>query len=69
MLISQGTIDDTVDGRLIEKVSALSVLMDDPGLVDIALPMPDEGVAGEPVVEDDFQAVLSHMASANANAA
>ena len=69
LLISEGTIDDTVDGRLIEKVSALSVLMDDPGLVDIALPMPDEGVAGEPVVEDDFQAVLSHMASANANAA
>lgn len=69
LLISQGTIDETVDGRLIDKVSALSVLMNDPGLVDVALPMPDEGFAGEPAVEDDFQAVLSHMASANATAA
>ncbi|WP_199504799.1 DEAD/DEAH box helicase [Qipengyuania sp. YIM B01966] len=61
LLVSEGSIDDAVNGRLVEKVSALAVLMDDPGLVDIALPMPDEGLGGAPAAEDDFQAVLAHV--------
>lgn len=62
LLVSEGSIDDTVNGRLADKVSALAVLMNDPGLVDIALPMPDEDTGGEPAAEDDYKAVLSHMA-------
>lgn len=69
LLVSEGTIDDTVNGRLIDKVSALAILMDDPGLVEIALPMPDEGMGGAPAAEDDFQALLDHMVDDDAVAA
>ncbi len=61
LLISRGTIDETVDARLIEKVEALSTLMDDPGLVQVALPSADEGEDGTPVFEDDMTAVLAHF--------
>ncbi len=61
ILISEGTIDGAVDGRLFDKVGALSVLMNDPGLVQIALPASDEGEDGNPVFEDDVAAVLAHI--------
>jgi hypothetical protein len=61
LLISEGTIDDAVDGRLFDKVGALSVLMNDPGLVQISLPSSDEGEDGNPVFEDDVAAVLAHI--------
>jgi SNF2 family DNA or RNA helicase len=61
LLISAGTIDDSVDGRLVDKVTALARLMDDPGLVQIALPSADEGVGGTPAFVDDLQAVIAHM--------
>lgn len=61
ILISEGTIDDAVDGRLFDKVGALSVLMNDPGLVQIALPASDEGEDGNPVFDDDVSAVLAHI--------
>lgn len=41
LLISQDSIDEDVDSRLREKVIALSILMDDPELVRVALPEPD----------------------------
>ncbi|MDP7149409.1 MAG: hypothetical protein QGI70_00375 [Paracoccaceae bacterium] len=66
LLISAGSIDDSVDGRLAEKVSALSLLMDDPGLVQIALPSADEGSGGTPAFDDDYQAIAAHFASGNA---
>ncbi|MGQ4596743.1 SNF2-related protein [Nocardia sp. R6R-6] len=59
LLLSRGTIDEKVDGRLREKVIALSKLMDDPGLVQVALPEPDIHVAERAVTEDDASAVLS----------
>ncbi|RWC38438.1 MAG: DEAD/DEAH box helicase [Mesorhizobium sp.] len=61
LLISSNTIDNTVDGRLHDKVRALSRLMDDPGLVQISLPSPDEGEGGAPAFEDDWQAVAGHV--------
>lgn len=66
LLISAGSIDDSVDGRLAEKVGALSLLMDDPGLVQIALPSADEGSGGTPAFDDDYQAIAAHIAAGNA---
>lgn len=59
LLLSRDTIDETIDGRLREKVIALSKLMDDPGLVQVALPEPDMHAAERAVTEDDALAVLS----------
>ena len=61
VLMSGGTIDEAIDARLIEKVKALSTLMDDPGLVQVALPNADEGEGGTPVFEDDVTAILDHL--------
>ena len=66
LLMSAGSIDDSVDGRLAEKVSALSLLMDDPGIVQIALPSADEGSGGTPAFDDNYQAVAAHIAAGNA---
>ena len=69
VLMSGGTIDDTVDARLIDKVEALSILMNDPGLVQVALPNADEGEGGTPVFEDDVTAILAHLEGPDARAA
>jgi len=61
LLLSERTIDDTVDGRLREKVTALSRLMNDPGLVRLALPEPEEGHSDPPARDDDLQAVIGHV--------
>ena len=61
LLMSEGSIDETVDGRLRDKVIALSRLMDDAGLVRAALPEADEGAPEAPAFVDDMEAVLSHM--------
>lgn len=66
LLISAESIDDSVNGRLVEKVAALARLMDDPGLVRIALPSSDEGAGGMPAFEDDFSAVTAHLKLNNA---
>lgn len=69
ILMSEGTIDEAVDARLFEKVEALSTLMDDPGLVQVALPSADEGEGGTPVFEDDVTAIVAHLEHADARAA
>jgi SNF2 family DNA or RNA helicase len=61
ILASADSIDDAVDGRLRHKVTALSQLMNDPGLVQVALPEPDEGQTSPPIQVDDIQAVLAHL--------
>ncbi len=61
VLQSEGSIDDGVTARLQSKVWALSLLLDDPGLVLVSLPEPDEGHAGPPTFSDDIQAVLTHI--------
>ena len=61
VLTSIDTIDDSVDWRLRDKVKALSKLMNDPGLVQVALPEPDEGNAGPSVHQDDIQAIVAHL--------
>jgi hypothetical protein len=66
LLISASSVDDLVHGRLVEKVSALSKLMDDPGLVQIALPSSDEGGGGTPAFDDDYSAVAAHLAADDA---
>lgn len=61
LLISRDSIDESVDGRLRDKVTALAQLMNDPGLVQVALPETDEDHAAPPVFADDMQAVASHL--------
>lgn len=66
LLLSEGSIDQSVDRRLREKVVALSILMDDRGLVDVSLPEVD----GEDAAEDhalessDVDAITAHLAGA-----
>lgn len=64
VLTSIDTIDDSVDWRLRDKVKALSKLMNDPGLVQVALPEADEGDIGPPIHKDDLQAVVAHLSGA-----
>jgi hypothetical protein len=68
-LVSGGTIDDAVDGRLQDKVRALSTLMNDPGLVQVALPAADEGEDGLPIFDDDITAVMAHLSARDARTA
>jgi SNF2 family DNA or RNA helicase len=68
LLVSQRSIDESVDSRLRNKVSALAKLMNDPALVQIALPESDDDHGAPPVFVDDYSAVLSHVKSATKNA-
>ncbi|MGW9193062.1 DEAD/DEAH box helicase [Micromonospora chersina] len=61
LLLSEESIDEAVNARLREKIVALSALMNDRGLVRVALPEPDEGTPEQPAVSDDMQAVVSHI--------
>jgi SNF2 family DNA or RNA helicase len=61
LLLSRGTIDESVDARLRVKVNVLSELMNDPGLVLVALPEPDEGDIGKPFYAEDVDAVVRHL--------
>ncbi len=63
LLLSGGTIDEVVDARLREKVRALSTLMNDPGLVRVALPESDEVHDERPALKDDAAAVAAHLGS------
>lgn len=67
VLLSEGTIDQAVDGRLREKVTALATLMDDPGLVRVALPEPDVGEGEQPAYDDDMQAVAALLRATKAD--
>jgi SNF2 family DNA or RNA helicase len=58
-LISRGTIDEMVDGRLREKVIALSELVGDPELVSVALPEPDTDAVELAVSPEDLDALES----------
>lgn len=68
ILLSSGSIDQSVDGRLREKVTALSRLMNDPGLVQVALPEPDENHEDGVVFADDMHAVAAHLMGKSAYA-
>lgn len=59
LLLSEETIDEAVDGRLREKVHALGRLMNDPGLVQVALPEPDVNIDDELVASDDMETVVA----------
>jgi SNF2 family DNA or RNA helicase len=61
ILESENSIDESVDSRLEEKVRALATLMNDPGLVQVALPEPDEGRVGPAVFLDDISAIRAHI--------
>ncbi|MEU3716644.1 DEAD/DEAH box helicase [Streptomyces californicus] len=61
LLLSEDTIDQTVDGRLREKIQTMARLMNDPGLVTAALPEPDEHIGGAAVANDDMQSVVEHL--------
>ncbi len=64
LLVSNASVDETVDGRLRDKVSGLAVLLDDPGLVQVALPAEDDDGddgASEPAFPDDLAAVRDHL--------
>ncbi|WP_405637119.1 DEAD/DEAH box helicase [Streptomyces sp. NBC_01178] len=61
LLLSRGTIDETVDGRLRDKIEAMAKLMNDPGLVRVSLPEPDEQVGGSAAADDDMQVVAAML--------
>lgn len=68
ILVSETSIDDSVDQRLRDKVFALSRLMDDPGLVQVALPNDEmaEDVNGDDerldnIDQPDIDAVIQHL--------
>lgn len=67
ILTSANTIDETVGGRLIDKVTAMSILMGDPGLVRLALPDFDEALVEgiEPAKDDDLISVFKHLNNAS----
>ncbi|MFI5819122.1 DEAD/DEAH box helicase [Streptomyces rishiriensis] len=58
LLLSQDSVDETVNSRLREKIVVLSQLMNDPGLVTAALPEPDTDESFPTVVDDDATALL-----------
>lgn len=60
-LLTEGTIDESVDGRVRLKAERLSQMLDDPDLVTMALP--DEEDYGE-VIDDlgDLDALFAHLA-------
>jgi hypothetical protein len=68
LLISEDSIDESVDWRLREKVAALAQLINDPGLVQVALPESDEDHSSPPIFADDFEAVATHVASVSQSA-
>lgn len=61
LLVSEESIDETVNERLREKVAALAVLMNDPGLVRFALPESDEDHCAPPADSGDDDAVKAHL--------
>ncbi|WP_235526876.1 DEAD/DEAH box helicase [Plantibacter sp. Leaf314] len=61
LLVSEESIDDFVDERLREKVAVLSQLMNDPGLVRVALPESDQYHDVPAVESDDMSAVAYHL--------
>lgn len=58
-LVSTGTIDETVDGRVRIKAERLSEMLSDPNLVTMALP--DEEAYGSWVEADDLDALFAHL--------
>ncbi len=66
LLVSEDSIDGKVNQRLREKVNALAKLMDDPGLVQVALPN-DElateecGDLTSSIDQSDFDVILRHI--------
>lgn len=63
LLISDHSVDVVVNDRLREKVKTLADLMDDPGLVRVALPESDEDHDAPPADVDDASAVRTHLRS------
>jgi len=61
LLVSDNTIDEVVDERLREKIVVLANLMDDPGLVRVALPTADEDHDAPAAERDDAGAVYQHI--------
>lgn len=61
LLLSEDSIDSVVDDRLRDKVKALASLMNDPGLVRVALPESDEQDDAQPADLDDAGAVRAHL--------
>lgn len=58
-LVSEGTIDETVDDRVRVKAERLAAMLSDANLVTMALP--DEEAYGSWVDADDLDALLAHL--------
>jgi len=63
LLISEQSIDTYVDHRIRSKVAALAQLMNDPGLVQLALPDEDnrDDETNHPIFADDLGAIKRHL--------
>jgi SNF2 family DNA or RNA helicase len=64
-LVSVGTIDETVNLRVSQKAQALSDMLSDPHLVEMALP--DEELIGEWIDPDDLDTLMAHLTSGPAD--
>lgn len=60
-LVCTGTIDESVDQRVAEKATRLSIMLSDPDLVTMALP--DEESYGQWVDLDDVESLFGHLRS------
>ncbi len=58
-LVSTGSIDELISSRIELKAKRLSVMLADPGLVDVALP--DEEAEAEPLDAEDAMELLRHL--------
>jgi SNF2 family DNA or RNA helicase len=58
-LLSEGTIDEVVDGRIRVKAERLSEMLSDPDLVTMALP--DEEMSGSSIEPADLDALFAHL--------
>lgn len=59
LLLSADSIDGLVESRLREKIVALGKLMNDPGLVQVALPESDVNLGDQVVTSEDMAALVS----------
>ncbi|MFL1903370.1 DEAD/DEAH box helicase [Streptomyces tauricus] len=60
VLVSEGTIDEAVDGRLAAKLQFMGLVLDDPAVRELA-DLEEEPSIGETLDQKDLQALMGHL--------
>ncbi|MCX4468694.1 DEAD/DEAH box helicase [Streptomyces albidoflavus] len=60
VLVSEGTIDEAVDGRLADKLQFMGLVLDDPAVRELA-DLEEEPSVGETLDQKDLQALMGHL--------